>query len=207
MIVLFFEFKFLPDSFLLGLGHLAVQWAKRKKNAHVIALCSNEDKAQFLHDLACCDLIINYKDEDVNAILSQRYPHGIDVIWETVGGSMLKKLAPHLAPNGRLVSLGAVCTYKMPEQVDAVVSLPKNFLIDGRKMLYFSLARQSHHYEEYFKQLYSMLVNGQIKVACDYGHASPDGVFTGLLGVVRAVEWLQSGQSYGKVIATVQSPQ
>lgn len=184
-----------------GLGHLTVQIAKRT-GAHVIALCSNEEKAQFLHDLACCDLIINYKDEDYNQILSQRYPLGIDVIWETIGGTLFRTLAGHLAPKGRLVSLGAVSTYATPELREDV-TLATSFYGHGRKLLPFSVTRQSKHFREFFQQLCSMYLDGHVQIICDLGSNSGDGQFSDLLGIVRAVEHLGHGKSFGKVIASL----
>lgn len=185
-----------------GLGHIAVQWAKNVKNAQVIALCSTDEKVQTLNDLGCCDLIINYKTQNYDEILTQKYPQGIDVIWETVGSTMFKTLAKHVAPKGRLVSVGATSTYKCPDE-PRDVSLPKNFHTQSRKIVAFSIAKHKNFYDEYIRQLFSMIQNGQLRVVVDMGLSTPDGLFEELHGVVKAVEYLHSGKSIGKVIAKI----
>ncbi|RWS26054.1 Zinc-binding alcohol dehydrogenase domain-containing protein 2-like protein [Leptotrombidium deliense] len=185
-----------------GCGHIAVQWAKRVLNAQVIALCSNETKRELLQQLECCDCIINYRTQDVSAILSQKYPDGIDVIWETLGGQLFKTLANHVAPRGRLLSVGTISTYKNPHETSDV-NLPRKFYSQGRKLYGFSIVRQQRHFDDYFKKLYTLFVTGQLLVITDFGENTSDGPFESLHGIVRAVEYLHSGENIGKVIAQI----
>lgn len=55
-----------------GTGQFAVQLAKAAGN-HVIATCGSRDKADYLKRLGA-DRVINYKEEDMKAILKQEYP-------------------------------------------------------------------------------------------------------------------------------------
>lgn len=55
-----------------GTGHIAVQWAK-SKGCHVIGLTSSPEKAAFLKSIGADD-IINYKTEDLDQVLTNKYP-------------------------------------------------------------------------------------------------------------------------------------
>lgn len=77
----------------------------------MIGLCSTAQKAAFLTSIGC-DRVINYKEDDVDRILSHEFPKGIDVIWETIGGATFEMLFNHLAMGGRIVIVGAISGYK-----------------------------------------------------------------------------------------------
>ena len=55
-----------------GTGQFVVQLAKAA-GAHVIALCSSSAKAAMLQQLGA-DRIVNYKSDDLGAILKAEYP-------------------------------------------------------------------------------------------------------------------------------------
>ena len=55
-----------------GTGQFVVQLAKAAGN-HVIATCGSPDKAEHLKRLGA-DRVINYKEEDLKAILKKEYP-------------------------------------------------------------------------------------------------------------------------------------
>ena len=92
-----------------GVGHIAVQWAKNR-GCHVIGTCSSEEKAKFLRDLSC-DNVINYRDSDLKTQLAEQYPEGVDVIWDTIGGPTTAMLVNALATKGRLIVVGAISGY------------------------------------------------------------------------------------------------
>lgn len=90
-------------------GQMAVQWAK-KKGCHVIGMTSSEEKAKILKDLGT-DRVINYKTEDLSAVLKKEYPEGVDVIWESIGGEVFRTLSKHLKVKGRLILIGSISGY------------------------------------------------------------------------------------------------
>ena len=96
-----------------GTGQIAVQWAKQR-GAYVIGTTSSETKAEYLKKLGV-DYIINYKKEDLDKVLTERFPEGVDVVWETIGRQTLGTLLKHLAYRGRLVIIGSVSGYKQSE--------------------------------------------------------------------------------------------
>src|SRR5690554_894216 len=87
-----------------GTGQFAVQLAKLAGNT-VIGTCGSDDKAALLRQLGC-DRVVNYKTEDLDAVLTAEYPRGIDLIYESVGRQMFDTCLDHLAIRGRLVIIG-----------------------------------------------------------------------------------------------------
>lgn len=87
-----------------GVGHLAIQLAKRR-GARVLTTVSNETKAQFVQALGA-DEIINYKLHDfadrVNEMTGGR---GVDVVFDTVGPEVFKRSIACTAPYGDLVTI------------------------------------------------------------------------------------------------------
>ncbi|GFR73191.1 zinc-binding alcohol dehydrogenase domain-containing protein 2-like, partial [Elysia marginata] len=66
--------------------HNQVQLAKLA-GCHVIGTCSTDEKASFLKSIGC-DRPIIYTRESLDDVLTNEYPEGIDVIYESVGGEM-----------------------------------------------------------------------------------------------------------------------
>ena len=93
-----------------GTGQIVVQWAKQL-GAYVIALTSSETKAKYLKSIGA-DEIINYREQDLDKVLTEKFPEGVDVIWETIGGETFKTLFKHLRAKGRVVIIGSITSYK-----------------------------------------------------------------------------------------------
>lgn len=175
-----------------GTGQYAVQLAKEAGN-HVVGTCSTDRKAAFLEDLGC-DRPINYKTEDVDEVLAEAYPDGLDLVYEAVGGPLFDTCVEHLARHGRLLSIGYVSEYE--DGPAAVTSeriytslLPKSASIHG-----FFLPHFAKHFGSHVKKLMRMQGRGVLDVLID------DRVFEGIASVPDAVAYLQSGQSMGKVV-------
>lgn len=92
-----------------GTGQIAVQWAKQR-GCYVIGMTSSAAKAEYLKSLGA-DCIINYREENLDEVLTEKFPAGIDVVWETIGGEVYETLFHHLAPRGRLVIIGSITSY------------------------------------------------------------------------------------------------
>lgn len=192
-----------------GVGHLAVQWAKAR-GCHVVGTCSSETKAKKLEQLGC-DHVINYASGDLKAEIAKTYPvrtsghkarplitiytelqDGLDVIWDTVGGEMTPMFVNSLATKGRLVLIGAIAGYANDGTSGfpafKMADLPLKLLSRSRAMAGFFLPDYSKLYKEYMFKLLKLYTDGQLKLVIDDGSTSGGGKFTGLDGVIRAVE-------------------
>jgi NADPH-dependent curcumin reductase CurA len=175
-----------------GTGQYAVQLAQNA-GGHVVGTCSTDRKATFLQELGC-DRPINYTTEDVGTVLGEEYPDGVDLVYEAVGGPLFDTCVQHLARHGRLLSIGYVSEYE--DGPAAVTSeriytslIPKSASIHG-----FFLPHFAKHFSSHVKTLMRMQGRGELDVFVD------DRVFEGVASIPDAVEYLQSGQSMGKVV-------
>ncbi len=87
-----------------GVGLAAVELGKAM-GATVIAAASSADKLAVAKEAGADDLI-NYAEEDLKDALKQRYPKGVDVIYDPVGDKFTEAALRNMAWNGRLLIVG-----------------------------------------------------------------------------------------------------
>ena len=87
-----------------GVGLAAVELGKAM-GATVIAAASSAEKLEVAKEAGADDLI-NYADEDLKDALKQRYPKGVDVIYDPVGDRFTEAAIRNMAWNGRLLIVG-----------------------------------------------------------------------------------------------------
>ncbi|MSO97029.1 MAG: alcohol dehydrogenase [Rhodospirillaceae bacterium] len=175
-----------------GLGHIVVQIAKRAGN-HVIGLAGSNDKCELVKKLGC-DRVINYKTEDVDQVLKTEYPRGLDIAYDSVGGTTFDVLLDHLAIRGRIIISGYT----------SEVGKPLQMINAGRPWtkLYFKSASIrgfiNPHFQEFWpdaaERLLSAYDNGGLTVIVD---PTP---FIGLEAVPEAVAYLMAGRNCGKIV-------
>jgi NADPH-dependent curcumin reductase CurA len=171
-----------------GLGHLIVQLAKLR-GCKVIAVCGGADKVRFVENLGA-DRVIDYRCEDVAAVLAAEWPDAINVAVDTVGGGIFDAFAANLAPHGRLVVSGAA------QDMETPMLAPRIAL-----MIYYKAARiqafqnglVQHLWPGARTRLFALYAAGALRVRCDDD-------FHGLEGVYDAIDHLLSGKSMGKVV-------
>jgi NADPH-dependent curcumin reductase CurA len=169
-----------------------VQLAKLAGNT-VIGTCGSDDKADLLKTLGC-DRVINYKKEDVGTVLKTEYPQGINLIYESVGGTMFDTCVENLAIRGRLVIIGYISEYMSKPDL---VTQPRIYRI----LLSKSASLRSMFLLHFIRQvpaeaakLIALYQEGKLKAQVD------PTLFQGVDGVVDAVEYLHTGKSSGKVV-------
>ncbi|TVR20794.1 MAG: alcohol dehydrogenase [Anaerolineaceae bacterium] len=176
-----------------GTGHIAVQLAKLAGN-HVIGTCGNAEKAEFLRSIGC-DRVVQYKEEDLDAVLKAEYPRGVNLVYESVGRGMFDTCVKHLATRGRLVIIGYITEYAgQPETVNAPRIYTSLLWKSASIRSMFLMHYLRDHLVEHLMKLVGLLQSGELKVQVD---PTP---FVGVEAVVDAVDYLQSGRNNGKVI-------
>src|SRR5258707_13818053 len=83
-----------------GIGHLAVQFAKRM-GARVLAVASGDDGVAFVRGLGADNVVDGYK-EDVLAAARQFSPNGLDAVLLTTGGEAAEKSLAAVRTGGRV---------------------------------------------------------------------------------------------------------
>ena len=84
-----------------GVGSIVVQMAK-SIGARVIATGGSDEKLAACKELGA-DEAINYKSQDVKAVLKELAPDGVNVFWETLREPDFDMIVDSLAPRGRIV--------------------------------------------------------------------------------------------------------
>jgi NADPH2:quinone reductase len=89
-----------------GIGHLAVQLARRQGAGRVIATAGSAAKLRFLTGLGA-DAVIDHSQPGWDDEVRAAAPGGIDVALDAIGGDALHRVIGLLAPLGRVVAYGA----------------------------------------------------------------------------------------------------
>lgn len=182
-----------------GTGQFVVQLAKRM-GCHVIATVGSADKADLVRSLGA-DRAIDYRREDVKAVLRKEYPRGVDVVWESVGGDMFATCVNALATSGRLIVIGAMSQYKAEGgwQPQPHVGLPEKLLARNATVVGFFLPVYTHLIKDHLARLTRDYTDGKLRIVMD------ERRFEGVEQVPDAVDRLQSGKSAGKVYIRIAS--
>ncbi|BAY13280.1 zinc-binding dehydrogenase [Calothrix sp. NIES-2098] len=175
-----------------GTGHIAVQLAKLAGN-HVVGTCSSQAKANLLRELGC-DRIINYRTENLNQILKQEYPNGINLIFDCVGKQVFDTCVENLAVRGRLVVVGFISEYAKDIEQITQLRIYHQLFWKAASVRGFLMP----HYKEYMPEardrLLNLFYNGKLQVAVDSTQ------FQGIESIPDAVQYLLTGQNTGKVV-------
>jgi len=175
-----------------GLGHFLVQIAAQR-GCHVIAVCGGKEKGDFVRSLGAAR-VIDYRSEDVGAVLAAEYPNKIDVAVDTVSGVIFDAFLANLANYGRLVVGGAAADLNGKPEIVTAPRIAHAIYYKGASVRGFMNGLLTAHWPEAREKLFAMYRAGTIKVRFD----APQ--FTGLEGVYDGVERLLSGASTGKVM-------
>ncbi|KUF98989.1 hypothetical protein AM588_10010762 [Phytophthora nicotianae] len=163
-------------------GQFAVQLAKLAGN-HVIGACSSDEKVEYLKSLGV-DRPINYKKEDLNAVLKKEYPSGIDLAFEGVGGDMFKAVLDNIAIFGRIIVFGNCSHYHGDAGNDPQYGYQQNRKMQLRSASLRGFQRRHHPKDEpeHLKRLVKLVQEGKLKAGVD------PTVFKGFEGIPKALE-------------------
>jgi len=175
-----------------GTGQYAVQLAKQAGN-HVVGTCGTEKKVEFLEEMGC-DRPIHYREENVAAVLADEYPDGIDLVYESVGGELFDICLDALARHGRLLSIGYVSEYKDGPEAIERERIYTSLISTSASIRGFFLPHFAEHFRSHMNKLLRQHRSGSLDIYVD------DTPFEGVEEVPDAVEYLQSGESVGKVV-------
>lgn len=175
-----------------GLGHLLVQLALLR-GCHVIGVAGGAEKCAFVATLGA-QRVIDYKTEDVGAVLAAEYPKGIDVAVDTVSGEIHDAFLANLAIQGRLVISGAASDQQGKPQLITAPRIADAIYTKGASVRAFMNSLMTAHWPDARTRLFALYREGRLKV-CRDGQR-----YRGLEGVYDAVEHLLSGASMGKVM-------
>ena len=179
-------------------GHIAVQLLKMA-GCHVIGTCSTSEKGEMLSKLGC-DQVVNYKRENLREVLRRKYPKGVNLIYESVGGDTLTACAENIAIGGRILLIGSIAGYLDGTSwtKSGSMQLPPLLLRKSASLHGFFLPHFSSMFEYQYRNLMRLVEIGSLKVHIDE-------TFCGLSSVAAAEEHLHNGRNVGKVVVRVES--
>lgn len=177
-----------------GTGHIAVQLAKLAGN-HVIGICGSDAKVNLLKELGC-DRPINYRQENLNTVLKQEYPQGINLVFECVGKQTFDICVDNLAVRGRLVIVGFISEYLNDFELVNQPRIYSKIFWKAASVRGFLMPHYAEFGGEVCDRLLNLYYSNKIKVTVDPTE------FKGLESIPNAVEYLLSGKNCGKVVVS-----
>jgi NADPH-dependent curcumin reductase CurA len=175
-----------------GLGHLLVQLAKLR-GCHVVAVCGGGEKAAFVRGLGA-DRVIDYRSEDVGAVLAAEYRDRIDVAIDTVTGGIFDAFLANMAVHGRLVVAGAASDLDGKPEIVTGPRITHSIYYKGVSVRGFMNGLLPDHWPAARERLFALYAQRMLHVHIDRM------TFSGLEGIYGAIDRLLSGQSIGKVV-------
>ncbi|MER5946334.1 zinc-binding dehydrogenase [Streptomyces sp. NPDC001904] len=160
-----------------GVGHLALQLARWKGAARVVAAVGDEGKEDFARSLGA-DAVVTYGQ--------QGWGDPVDIVLDAVGGALLTPAVKALAPGGRLVAYssggGTIDAYDL--------------LVGGRSAIGFQVAivarTQPERYARWTRELWRLFGEGVLRPAVHAEFALADAA--------RAHAVIEARANRGKVV-------
>lgn len=138
---------------------------------------------------------IGYKNTDFSLEIKKFHPDGIDVVFDSVGGTTFKKSYQLLQKNGRLIGYGS--QYLLPT---LMTIMSRKLIPDGRRaslyLLMVSKGIKPHRFKEDLNTLFQLLRNRSIQPIIKQRFP--------LSEAKAAHEMLESGTVTGKILLTIE---
>lgn len=93
------------------------------KGCKVIGTAGSPEKCKYLIEECGFDGAINYKTENIDAVIKKHCPEGVHVFYDNVGGELLDTVLANLARGARVVICGAISQYNATSMYG-----PKNYM-------------------------------------------------------------------------------
>lgn len=173
-------------------GSIAGQIAKIA-GARVVGIAGGPRKCRAVVEDFGFDACIDYKADDVPAMLKQHCPRGVNVYFDNVGGEILNAVLGRLASNARVVLCGAISSYLTGEHPGP--SNYVNLLAKTASMRGFNALQMWDRFDEAFADLRRWDAQGKL--------VHRETVYDGLESCVDALNGLFTGANIGKMLVKI----
>ena len=176
-----------------AVGSVVGQIAKIK-GCRAVGIAGGAGKCRWIVDELGFDAAIDYKHEDVKAVLKQHCPNGVDVYFDNVGGEILDAALARLARNARVVICGAISQYN----ATAPVAGPRNYLsllVNRARMQGMVVFDYADRYAEAAREMATWMAQGKLKARED--------IVDGFESFPEALLKLFTGENIGKLVLRV----
>ena len=173
-----------------AVGSVAGQIA-RIRGARAVGIAGGAAKCRRLVEELNYDAAIDRHADDFASELGRVCPKGVDVYFDSVGGSILEPVLENIAVNGRVVLCGAVATYNAVEPIPGPSNLFQLVTRQAR-MEGFMTHLMEERYPEARRQLLDWVSDGRIR--------NVEHMLEGIENVPVAFCDLFSGRNFGKTV-------
>ena len=177
-------------------GSIAGQIA-RIRGCRVVGIAGGSEKCAWLKDEAGFDDVIDYKNEDVNARISQTCPNKLDVYFDNVGGDILEAALNHLNLKARIVMCGGISGYNATQPIPGPSNL-MNIVTTRSRMEGFIILDYMARAPEAIKELLGWVSSGDMKYQVD--------VQEGFDNIPDTLQRLFTGKNLGKQLLKIADP-
>ena len=173
-----------------SVGLAAIQITKHA-GALAIATSRGADKKQFLLDAGADHVIVTDKEDLTEGVMAITSGKGARIIFDPIGGPLLKKLADVAASGGMIFEYGALS--QAPTNFPLFPALAKGLTVRGYTL--FEIVRDPEKLARGKQYIYDGLRSGALKPIID--RTFP------LKAIADAHRYMESNQQKGKIVVTV----
>jgi len=169
----------------------------RIMGCRVVGIAGGADKCRYLTSELGFDAAIDYKNEDVKAMLKERCPKGIDVYFDNVGGEILDACLARLAMHARIVICGAISQYNNADGMKG----PGNYmslLVNRASMTGMVVFDYADRYGEAAREMAGWIAGGKLKTREDVVEGGVDAFPETLLKLFK-------GENFGKLVLKMEA--
>ena len=146
-----------------GVGSTAIQLAK-SLGATVIATCGSEEKIKFCKSVGA-DVVVNYKEVNLENKLKEIHPEGYDLVFDTIGGEYTNLHVNLLKTNGRWILIGLLGGIEA--KIDFSKFLTKNILLKSSTLRNKPLSFKVNLTNQIKKNILPLYNTGKIRPVVD----------------------------------------
>ncbi len=181
-----------------AVGSVVGQIAKIK-GCRAVGIAGGADKCRYVIEELGFDACIDHRNADLPAQLAAVCPKGIDVYFESVGGTVFDAVMPLLNPKARIPVCGMIAAYNAtslppgPDRLGMLMGMILRKRITMQGFIIFD--DYGPRFGEFFQQMSAWVKDGRIKHRED--------IVDGLDKAPAAFIGLLEGRNFGKLIIKV----
>ncbi|KAI8972297.1 hypothetical protein BDB01DRAFT_750145 [Pilobolus umbonatus] len=174
-----------------AVGQLVGQFAK-SLGLYVVGSAGTDEKCDYLKSIGF-DAVFNYKHGEIKENLKKHCPKGIDIYFESVGGSTLDAVLGLCNLNARIIACGMISQYNKSKP-DPIYNI-MNIVVKRINIQGFIIMDHMDFEPEFLKKVTDLLVNKKIKYRED--------IMEGIESTPQALVNVLEGKNFGKAIVHV----
>ena len=180
-----------------AVGSVVGQIAKIK-GCRAVGIAGGKEKCDFVVKELGFDACVDHRRDDLEAVLQEACPKGIDVYFENVGGRVFEAVLPLLNPFSRVPVCGLIAQYNATELPPGPNKLPllMRAVLSSRILLRgFIVWDYAAQQDDFLRDVASWIRDGRLKYREDF--------VDGLENAPRALIGLLKGENFGKLVVRV----